>query len=126
VAWLQHCPSYVAAAQKVAQVQALLDAATNLNTEYQAKLRKDDLLYLQRTGEMNQLERTCESQSREIVKLVDRVKALVEVNERLDGEQQRAKLRVSIGVVACVLDSSALQLLCWYLIGSFSQSMDTS
>jgi HJR/Mrr/RecB family endonuclease len=103
-------------------VQALLDAATNLNTEYQAKLRKDDLLYLQRTGEMNQLERKCESQSREIVKLVDRVKALVEVNERLESEQLRAKLRVSVLVVACVLDSSALQLLRWYIIGSIYHS----
>jgi HJR/Mrr/RecB family endonuclease len=103
-------------------VQALLYAATNLNTEYQAKLRKDDLLYLQRTGEMNQLERKCESQSREIVKLVDRVKALVEVNERLESEQLRAKLWVSVLVIACVLDSSALQLLRWYTIGSIYHS----
>jgi predicted RNase H-like nuclease (RuvC/YqgF family) len=103
----------VAAAQKIVQVQNLLDAATNLNTEYQAKLRKDDLLYLQRTGEMNQLERKCESQSREIVKLVDRVKALEEVNERLDGEQQRARQRVSVLVVTCALGSYVLYCSCY-------------
>ena len=74
---------------RLKQNQAQLDAATKLNTEYQEKLRNDDVMYLKRSNEFNQLERKCESQSKEITRLVERVQLLSSQNEEAQYELAR-------------------------------------
>lgn len=84
--------------QKANHAESQLQTAVDLNSEYQVKLHKDDITTVRRQAELNQWERKCESQSKEISRLVDQVRVLMSANENAEREIRilEAKVRNTV------------------------------